>query len=73
MKIKCDFCEATAYGSRDELQMMGWVRAIFTSPKRITISACSKHHREWSARVNEIFTSDEVDGTKMSYFEEADE
>ena len=70
MKIKCDFCNETAFGSRDGLQMAGWVRAIFTSPKRVTISACPKHHREWGARINEIFTSAEVGGTEVPYFED---
>ena len=70
MKIKCDFCEATAYGSRDKLQMAGWMRAVFTSPRHITVSACPEHGQEWSDRVGEIFTSAKVGGTKTRCFEE---
>jgi hypothetical protein len=73
MKIKCDFCDATAVGTRDKLQMSGWVRAIFSSPKRLTISACPVHHREWSERVQEIFASASVGGTTTKHFEATDQ
>lgn len=70
MKIACNFCDATAYGTRDSLQMAGWVRAIFSAPKRITITACPKHHHEWSERVNGAFTAAKVGGTKTQCFED---
>lgn len=73
MRIKCDFCDTTATGSRDSLQIAGWVRAIFSAPDRITVSACPEHHREWSERVDEIFRGARVGGTKTPCFEDEKE
>ena len=58
MKIEGDFCDTTATGSRDGLQMAGWARAIFTAPKRVTVSACPEHHREWNDRIGEMLGRD---------------
>ena len=69
MKITCYFCDAKAYGSQPDLFLAGWVRAVFSAPERITISACPKHGKEWTERVNEIFTAAKVGGTKVPCFE----
>jgi len=33
MKAKCNFCPATAYGTRDELIDKQWARAVIFAPK----------------------------------------
>ena len=54
MKISCDFCDVTATGTRDELQMAGWTRAVFSAPTRITMSACPEHTKELIIRFNAV-------------------
>jgi hypothetical protein len=51
MNIKCSFCEATAKGSRDELQDKGWARAIIYAPVRKTVTACPAHQAEIAEEV----------------------
>jgi hypothetical protein len=70
MKITCDFCGTKAHGTRPDLQIAGWVRAVFDLPERITIIACPAHHREWSERVDELFTAAKVGDTKTECFED---
>ena len=70
MKISCDFCDAEAYGTQPDLFLAGWVRAVFSAPERITISACPKHCKEWTERVNEIFTAAKVGNTKIPFLED---
>lgn len=55
MKIKCDFCDATSYGTRDELQETGWMRAVFYAPVRKTITACKDDVAKFHKTVSEIF------------------
>jgi hypothetical protein len=69
MRIACDFCDTKAYGTRQDLQIAGWVRATFDIPGRTTISACPAHHHEWGKRVDELFTAAKVGGTKIPCFE----
>ncbi len=47
MKVKCDFCEATDTGNIDDLTDRGWQRAVFHAPKRITITGCHNHKKEF--------------------------
>ncbi len=54
MKAKCDFCEATAYGTRDELIDKRWARAVIYAPTRITVTACPLHHEELKAKMVEV-------------------
>ena len=51
MKVNCDFCDASANGSKDELIHKGWTRAIISNPIKITITACPLHHKELSAQI----------------------
>ena len=51
MKAKCDFCEATTHGTRDELIDKGWARAVIYAPVRITITACPLHHEELKTKM----------------------
>ncbi len=46
MKAKCDFCPATAYGTRDVLIDKGWARAVIFAPVRTTLTACPLHHED---------------------------
>lgn len=54
MKVKCDFCSATAYGTRDELMDVGWARAVIFAPGRITVTACFRHHEELKVKMVEV-------------------
>jgi hypothetical protein len=51
MKVKCDFCDATENGSKDELIDKGWTRAIISTPIKITITACPLHGKEVAPKV----------------------
>ena len=54
VRAKCDFCPATAYGTRDELIDKLWARAVISAPVRMTITACPLHHEELKAKMIEV-------------------
>lgn len=45
-ELKCDYCEATAKGTRDELTERGWARVEILDKERKTITACPEHQKE---------------------------
>ena len=51
MKVNCDFCEAIANGSKDELIHKGWTRAIISKPIKTTITACPLHGKELRVKI----------------------
>lgn len=54
MNVKCDFCVATATGTRDELADKGWARAIIFTPVRMTITACRDHQKEAAQKLVDV-------------------
>lgn len=54
MKATCDFCFATANGTRDELMDKGWARAVIYAPVRVTLTACPLHHEELKTKMIEV-------------------
>jgi len=54
VRAKCNFCPATAYGTRDELINKLWARAVISAPVRMTITACPLHHEELKAKMIEV-------------------
>lgn len=59
MKVTCNFCQATAYGNKDELIDKGWQRAIFSAPKRVTITACPDCHFPMSKEIAKVIEGGE--------------
>jgi len=53
MKANCNFCPATAYGTRDKLIDKLWARAVISAPVRMTITACPLHHEELKKKMIE--------------------
>ena len=53
MRVKCNWCEDTATGLKDNLIARGWSRAIIYTPFRKTITACPAHQNEFNKEVSE--------------------
>ena len=54
MKIKCDICENHAVGSQSELMEQGWIRSIFYTPVRKTLTRCPEHSDTMSSAIIEL-------------------
>ncbi|MCK5217110.1 MAG: hypothetical protein KAJ93_04950 [Methanosarcinales archaeon] len=54
MKIKCDFCDHTASGTKDQLIDMGWNRTVISAPVRKTITACRFHTDEFQDEIMKV-------------------
>ncbi len=53
MRVKCNWCEDTATGLKDNLIDRGWSKAVIYTPFRKTITACPKHNKELEKEVLE--------------------
>lgn len=53
MRVKCNWCEDTATGLKDNLIDRGWSRAVIYTPFRKTITACPKHNNELEKELTE--------------------
>ena len=53
MRVKCNWCEDTATGLKNNLIDRGWSRAVIYTPFRKTITACPAHKNELEKEVSE--------------------
>lgn len=58
MKVKCDICPATEYGSVDKLAEKGWVRSVIINPVRRTLTRCPKHRDTISSAIMDLLNGD---------------
>lgn len=54
MNVKCNFCEATAKGTKDKLMNEGWSRVVIFTPVRKTITSCPLHQKEAAEKLVEV-------------------
>ena len=62
---KCSYCEATASGTRDSLQDIGWSFADFRAPVRKSVKTCPEHYKAFNDEIKLIIKIKTVKRKKL--------